>query len=160
VTKIGGALLGIALGVGGCGGGAGGVALVGSDAAGVAPDTGSTVADAGPALDAGGADAAVANGGVAATWTVIYTQMFANPSYPSNCTGSACHDPGREHGIDFSTQATGYASIHARVTPGAPETSSLMITLTTGFMPQGRPRLPAADVDRISAWIRAGANND
>jgi hypothetical protein len=154
MTKIAWGLLGVVL-VAGCGSGGGTVALVGTDAGGAVADAGARPPDAGappPQSDA--------SAGPPTTWTFLYTQLFANPSYPSNCTGSVCHDPGREHGIDFSTQATGYTSLRARVTPGAPDSSSLMTTLTSGYMPEGRPPLPAADLDRIRAWIQAGANND
>ena len=48
-----------------------------------------------------------------------------------------------------------------RVAPGDPEASYLMQRLTPGgdtpLMPFGGPQLPAADLDRIRTWIRAGA---
>ena len=41
--------------------------------------------------------------------------------------------------------------------PGAPSQSKLVTVLSTGKMPQGRPHMPAADLDRVRAWISAGA---
>ena len=42
-----------------------------------------------------------------ATWTAIYQNLLVNQSYPSNCTGSSCHDPGIEKGLDLSTSHLG-----------------------------------------------------
>jgi hypothetical protein len=110
----------------------------------------------GSAVDGSGGDAAPP----APTWSAIYSQFFANPSYPSNCLGSGCHAPGTQKGIDFSTADKGWSSIHHRVTPGMPDASELISVLRSGYMPQGRPKMPAADVSQISAWIAAGAQND
>ena len=96
----------------------------------------------------------------AATWSTVYGQLLVNPSYASNCTGSACHDPGIEKGIDLSTSEKGYTSILHRVTPAMPGTSELITVLQSGYMPQGRPQMPATDVAQVSAWIEAGAQDD
>ena len=120
-------------------------------------------ADLGAAVDAKAAvrDAASADQSAGApTWSTVYSQLLVNPSYASNCTGSACHDPGVEKGIDLSTPEKGYTSILHRVTPGKPSTSDLVTVLQSGYMPQGRPHMPATDIAQVSAWIEAGALDD
>ena len=104
-------------------------------------------------LDASGA-------GGAPTWSDLYASLFHNASYPSNCTGSACHDPGSQKGISFSTPASGYTSLQRKIVPGSPTSSELYLLLQGGTMPLGRPKMPAADLDRVGAWIAAGAPND
>lgn len=94
------------------------------------------------------------------SWSTVYSQLLVNPSYASNCTGSSCHDPGVEKGIDLSTPEKGYTSILRRVTPGMPSASDLITVLQSGYMPQGRPHMPMADVAQVSAWIEAGALDD
>jgi len=129
---------------------------------------------AAPAVDAHAADVGVPVDGklathdaatadrppAAPTWSTIYSQLLVNPGYASNCTGSACHDPGTEKGIDLSTPDMGYTTILHRITPGKPSTSELITVLQSGFMPQGRPHMPAADVAQVSAWIESGAQNN
>ena len=119
-----------------------------------------TVADAGlqpdgasPPSDASGAPAP------GATWTDLYRSLFDNPSYPSNCMGSGCHDPGSEKGVNFSSPATGYQSLQRRIVAGNPSSSDLYLVLESGYMPLGRPKMPAADLDRVRAWIAAGAKD-
>lgn len=92
-------------------------------------------------------------GGMAPTWTEIYTKYFTNAQYASNCNGSACHNPGKEKGYDFSTQANGYASVKSK-------TSQLVSELTSGGMPRGKPKMPAADLAVVKAWVAAGAQNN
>jgi len=111
------------------------------------------------------ADAAVADAmgdGVpsGATWTSIYQTLLVNTSYASNCTGSSCHDPGTQKGVDFSTQQNGYTTISHRMVPGSPDSSTVVIVLESGAMPQGRPHMPASDIALIRAWIAAGAPNN
>jgi hypothetical protein len=96
----------------------------------------------------------------APTWSAIYSQLLVNASYPSNCTGAGCHDPGTEKGIDLSSSEKGWRTIMNRVTAGKPESSDLVTVLKSGYMPQGRPQMPASDVALVSAWIAAGAQND
>jgi hypothetical protein len=94
------------------------------------------------------------------TWSAIYGQLLVNPSYPSNCAGSDCHDPGTRKGIDLSTAEKGWTTIQHRLSPGQPDASDLIKVLRSGEMPDGRPKMPAADIDRISAWIAAGAQDN
>ena len=93
----------------------------------------------------------------AVSWTAIYQNLLVNQSEPSNCTGASCHDPGTEKGINLSTVEKGYTTLLPRVVPGAPDSSDLVTVLKSGYMPQGRPKMTAANVDLIRAWIQAGA---
>ena len=106
--------------------------------------------------DAGLHDAGT-DAGPPVTWSGIYQTLLVNQSYPSNCTGSSCHDPGIEKGIDLSTPHMGYLTITHRVVPGSPDTSELVTVLQSGSMPEKRPRMAPADIDLIRAWIEAGA---
>ena len=94
------------------------------------------------------------------TWSTIYGQMLVNAAYPSNCMGANCHDPGTEKGIDLSTREKGWSTIQHRLSPGKPDASELIEVLKNGSMPDGRPKMPAADIDQISAWIAAGAQDN
>jgi hypothetical protein len=107
-------------------------------------------------MDGSGADAAPP----APTWSTIYGQMLVNPAYPSNCAGATCHDPGKERGVDLPTQEKGWSTIQHRLSPGKPDASELIEVLRTGKMPDGRPKMPAADIDQISVWIAAGAQDN
>ena len=147
----------------GCGSGSG--VSPAEDAAARAPVTAAMdahAAEVGAAADGmvAARDAATADRPTGPTWSTVYGQLLVNPSYPSNCTGSSCHDPGVEKGIDLSTPEKGYTSILHRVTPGMPSMSELITVLQSGYMPQGRPPMRAADVAQVSAWIQAGALND
>ena len=93
------------------------------------------------------------SGGTAPTWTEIYTKFIANAQYASNCNGAACHNPGKQRGYDFSSQASGYASVKSK-------TSQFVSVLSGGSMPQGKPKMPAADLAIIRAWVAAGAQNN
>jgi hypothetical protein len=152
--RAGGRAAAMAALVSGCGGGGAEIASQATTPH-VTPaaDAAAAVADA-----AGGA--ADAGAGAAATWTRIYTTLLASPSYASSCLGAACHDPGREHGIDLSTADAGYQTLRGRIVPGAPQSSELVSVLESGLMPEGRPRMPAGDVDLVRAWIAAGAPQD
>ena len=135
--------------------GEGGSAMDGAtrDADGVAHDATTTVAEAGP--PEAGVDAAPA-----VTWSGIYQSLLVNQSNPSNCAGASCHDPGKEKGIDLSTSHLGYTTMSHRVVPGSPDSSDLVTVLQSGYMPQGRPPMAAANIDLIRAWIQAGALED
>jgi hypothetical protein len=130
--------------------GEGGSATDGStrDANRIPPET--SPVEAGP--PEAGIDAAPA-----VTWTGIYQNLLVDKSSPSNCTGASCHDPGTEKGIDLSTPQMGYTTISHRLVPGSPDSSDLVTVLQSGYMPQGRPHMAAADIDLIRAWIKAGA---
>jgi hypothetical protein len=106
-------------------------------------------------LDGPGADATATT----AAWSAIYGQLVS-PGYPSNCAGSDCHDPGVQKGLDLSTREKGWSTIQHRLSPGTPDASQLISVLKSGTMPQGRPAMPATDIDRIAAWIQAGAQDN
>lgn len=148
----------------GCGGGAGlSPAEDGAARAPVIAAMDAHVAEVGVAVDGTVAprDAASADRPAPGpTWSSVYSQLLVNPGYASNCTGSACHDPGIEKGLDLSTPEKGYTTILRRITPGMPSTSELITVLQSGSMPQGRPQMPAADVAQVSAWIQGGALDD
>ena len=115
--------------------------------------------------DASVADTAVADAPgdallAGATWTSIYQTILVNPSNPSNCMGSSCHDPGIQKGVDLSSKDTGFTTISRRLIPGSPDSSTLIVVLQSGAMPQGRPHMPTASIDLIRAWIQAGAANN
>ncbi len=151
---------------GGCGGansGSQGTVIVSHGEGGSAMDGATRDANRVP-QDAHLAEAGPAEAGIdaapAATWTAIYQNLLVNPSNPSNCMGAACHDPGTEKKIDLSTSEKGYTTISPRLVPGSPDASELVTVLQSGYMPAGRPRMPAQNVDLIRVWIRAGALDD
>ena len=100
-----------------------------------------------------GGQSADGSGGMTATWTFIYTKFLSNAQYASNCNGAACHNPGKQKGYDFSTRANGYASVKSK-------TSQFVSVLSSGSMPQGKPKMQAADLAVIKAWVAAGAQNN
>ena len=148
---------------GGCGGGNGGsegTVVVshgegGSAMDGATSDASRIPRDAAPA-EAGPTEAGI-DAAPAVTWTGIYQDLFVNNGNPSNCMGASCHDPGTEKGIDLSTPQMGYTTISHRLVPGSPDSSELVTVLQSGDMPRGRPHMAGADIDRIRAWVKAGA---
>ena len=108
-----------------------------------------------------GSDGAAApyDGGVV-TWTEVYSTLLNSTAYASNCAGAGCHNPGAAHNIGLATSAAGYTAIRAIVTPGSTTAGSLIKVLTSGSMPRGRPKMAAADLAKIQAWIAAGALNN
>jgi hypothetical protein len=135
-------------------GGSGGAGGAKSGAGGAAGSGGAKSGSGGAGGSSGHAgQGAGGSGGSAPTWTEIYTKYLANAQYTSNCNGSNCHNPGKQKGYDFSTQANGYASVKSK-------TSQLVSVLSSGSMPQGKPKMPAADLAVIKAWVAAGAQNN
>lgn len=100
-----------------------------------------------------GQSSAGAGGASSPTWTEIYTKYLTNDAYASNCNGSACHNPGKQKGYDFSSKANGYTSVKNN-------TSQFVSELSSGGMPKGKPKMPAADLALIKAWVAAGALNN
>ncbi|HLK91037.1 MAG TPA: hypothetical protein VKZ18_14150, partial [Polyangia bacterium] len=97
-----------------------------------------------------------AGGAAAPTFTEIYTQTLS-----VYCSGNACHNPGSQHNVAFSTQANAYNSIKSLVTPGNGAGSSFYRTVNGGGMPPpGSTKPPAANIAAIKAWIDAGALNN
>jgi hypothetical protein len=123
------------------------------------PGAASPSSDATPSSDAATSSPAPTTP-AAPTFTDLYSTIFASTSNPSNCTGSSCHAPGKQKGLDYSTKAVGFTTTMKFVVAGAPDSSSLVSVLTSGSMPQGRPKISAADLARVRAWVTAGAKND
>jgi hypothetical protein len=159
-SQQGGAGAGASGGVGGQGGAIAGAGGQGGGAG--APSTGGPdagVMDARVVSDAS-VDAVTIDAGINATWTDIYSRLLNNANYASNCTGAPCHDPGTQKGLDFSTQAKGYSTVKGKLVVGSPNSSKIVTQLSSGAMPQARPKMPAGDLAIIKAWIMAGALNN
>jgi hypothetical protein len=95
------------------------------------------------------------DGGTVVTFTDIYTNILV-----PHCSGSACHNPGSQRGISFSSQSAAYTSVKGQVTPGNGANSSFYRTVNGGSMPPGGPKLSSTDLAKIKAWIDAGALNN
>ncbi len=63
-------------------------------------------------------------------------------------------------GLSLSSQSTGYTSITKMLVPGSPSASKVVSVLSSGSMPQSRPKMPSGDLNVIKAWITAGAPNN
>jgi hypothetical protein len=135
-------------GFGGRGGGGGSAGATGSAGRGGAGGRGGGAGSGSP-------DGGTADGGTAATFTDIYTNILV-----PHCSGSQCHNPGSQKGISFASQSTGYTAVKNRVTPGNGAGSSFYSTVNSGSMPPGGPKLSSADLAKIKAWIDAGALNN
>ena len=127
-------------------------------------DAPSTIDTAVPGTDTGAvgdtATPPVDTGVVAPTFTELYNTLFHNSAFPSNCSGSFCHDPGKAKGLDFSSKAVGYNTIKTKLVVGDPAASLVVQKLVSGVMPKGRAKWSTANVDKVRAWIAAGAKND
>jgi hypothetical protein len=120
----------------------------------------------------GGAEVATAapdgGGAAAVTFTELWTSIFGTPAMqPSSCAGAACHNPGVKDMVNFSSKEMAYASLtRARgpVVKGNPTMSKIITRLTSTNvmqrMPLGKPALSKELIDKVRAWIAAGANND
>ena len=144
----------------------GGASTGGADT-GVTGTGGATTGIGGGAGRRGQPDAGVSSDGPTATydggavtWTEVYSTLLNNTAYASNCSGSACHNPGAAKNIGLATSAGGYTSIRGIVTPGSTTAGSLVRVLMSGSMPRGRPKMPATDLAKVQAWIAAGALNN
>jgi hypothetical protein len=102
----------------------------------------------------GGGGGSTTDGGSAPTFTEIYNNILV-----VYCSGSNCHNPGSQKGVSFSSQANAYTAVRNRVTPGNGGGSSFYTTVNSGAMPAGAPKLSAANLALIKAWIDAGASN-
>ncbi len=138
-------------GRGGSGGTGGATGKGGTTGTGGAIGTGGATGTGGVAGTGGAGGMA----GTAPTFTQIYTQILT-----VYCAGTKCHDPGTQHGVSFSTQAGAYTSVAKLVTPGNGANSSFYKTVNGGSMPPGGPKLSAANLALIKAWIDAGALNN
>ena len=134
-------------GAGGRGGGAGGSSAGTNGRAG-------TSGTGGRGGGAGGSSAG-GTGGAAPTFTQIYDNILV-----VSCGGTQCHNPGSQKGVSFASQSSAYSSVSKLVTPGNGAGSSFYQTVNSGAMPPGGPKLSAANLALIQAWINAGALNN
>ena len=102
-----------------------------------------------------GGSSAGGTGGAAPTFTQIYDNILV-----VSCGGSQCHNPGSQKGVSFASQSSAYSSVSKLVTPGNGAGSSFYQTVNSGAMPPGGPKLSAANLALIQAWINAGALNN
>jgi len=103
----------------------------------------------------GGGSSAGGTGGAAPTFTQIYDNILV-----VSCGGNQCHNPGSQKGVSFASQSSAYNSVSKLVTPGNGAGSSFYQTVNSGAMPPGGPKLSAANLALIQAWINAGALNN
>jgi hypothetical protein len=141
----------------------------GTDAdAGATTDAGAPPSDA--AADAGMPDAAQPD--AASGFGAIYEDIFL----ARNCDSYLCHGA-NAGGLDLTSRAAAYADLVdaestgldcrdlglSRVVPGDPDASLLLLKLDAeppcgdSMPPSTRDLLPDAEVDRIRAWVAAGA---
>ena len=146
-----------ATGAGGRGGAIGAGGRGGTGAAGGRGGTGAAGGRGGATGTAGGGG--TPDAGTDAAPTVTFTDVYTNILVVS-CSGSSCHNPGSAKGISFSSQSTAYTAVRNRVTPGNGSGSSFYSTVNSGSMPPGGPKLSAANLAKIKAWIDAGALNN
>jgi hypothetical protein len=103
----------------------------------------------------GGAPGSATDAGAAPTFTQVYTTILS-----VYCAGSSCHAPGTKAGVNFASQSTAYSTLKSKVVPGNGAGSSLYTVVNTGKMPEGKPKLSAANIALIKAWIDTGALNN
>ena len=103
----------------------------------------------------GGSGSGGAGGSPAPTFTQIYSSILV-----VYCSGSNCHNPGNQRNVSFASQSSAYSSVKNLVTAGNGAGSSFYVTVNSGSMPPGGPKLSAANLALIKAWIDAGALNN
>jgi hypothetical protein len=164
--------------LGGAGGSpASGGTIAGTNAGGIAGgfSGGAATTSGGSAGGAvgGSAGAGLAGaGGAAPTFTDLWNRTLEN-----GCATPYCHD-GSGKGWSGFDKATAYRTLvsapsttcpgETRVVPGDPSASVLAAAIThtdlgacdVPTMPRNRAKLSQDDIDRILAWIRAGARDD
>jgi hypothetical protein len=148
-------------------GGSGGRAVAGnSGGANAAAGSGG---GSGPAAGSGGSNAA------SATFTEVYAL------FKTSCAGTTCHVGSSRGagGLSMADQATAYMNLvnanavscqgAKRVVASDTVKSELVHTLQhtmlsgcarTPKMPDNKPMLPQADIDKVVSWVKAGAKND
>jgi hypothetical protein len=105
-------------------------------------------------------------GSAAATFTQVYEQIMSQtPAVPaSSCTVGPCHGtPGAIKArakIDMASKDKAWTGVMKLVVPKSPATSKLYTELSTGKMPEKKPKLPANLIKLVADWINAGAMND
>ena len=143
--------------------GSGGIKGVGgSTSTGGTTGTGGTISTGG-STGSGGMKGTGGSGGGGVGGSPAPT--FSQQIHDSNilvvyCSGSSCHNPGSQRGVSFSSQSNAYSAVRNSVTPGNGAGSSFYMTVNNGSMPPGGPKLSAANLALIKAWIDAGAMNN
>jgi hypothetical protein len=103
---------------------------------------------------------------VSGAFAELYDEIFGVPfgKSPSSCSdgdGGSCHNPSSHIALDFTSLDKSYdLLVPYFVMPGLPDTSRLIQALEhrqDRKMPKGRPKLPKELIDKIRAWISAGA---
>jgi hypothetical protein len=95
-----------------------------------------------------------------------FAGLYADIIVP-RCSGAGCHNQEPVGGVDFATEQAAWTSISSRVVPGDPAASVLYQRLSPVLcvepcktMPLGREPLSEEQLDRIRAWIEAGATRE
>jgi hypothetical protein len=142
---------------GGAGDGAGGDRL-GTGGTGVSPIGAGGMAGTGATGISGAAGRGGTTGvdaGAGATFTQVYSTIVMN-----YCGGASCHFPNGPMGLGMSSKNAAYMVFYDRALPGNGESSGIFITLDSGAMPRGDPRLSDANLALVKSWIDAGALNN
>ena len=142
------------MGSGGGGGSGGAIGTGGIKGTGGSTGSGG-VRGSGGSIGSGGKGGSGAGGAPAPTFSQIYTTILT-----ASCSGSQCHNPGSQRGITFASQSSAYSSVKGLVTAGNASGSSFYVTVNSGQMPPGGPKLSTAALQMIAAWINAGALNN
>jgi hypothetical protein len=85
----------------------------------------------------------------------VYTTILT-----TYCDGGSCHNPGTKGSVNFASQSTAYNTLKSFVVAGNGAGSKLYSLVNTGKMPDKEPKLSAANIALIKAWIDAGALNN
>jgi hypothetical protein len=136
-------------------GGNGGAGVRGEPRPDITTSTSSPDAGTQPGPSAGAHPGTPADGAAAPTFTQIFDGTLT-----VFCSGASCHSPGIQGGIGFATRSTAYSAVRSRVMPGDSEDSSFFLTVNSGTMPPGGPRLSETTLANLRAWIDAGALDD
>ena len=82
---------------------------------------------------------------------------FVKPLITANCTQASCHNSNDKAGGRDLT-------IYQQVKDVALSNNGILIGRVTGtggpLMPQGGPKLPQCDIDRLQIWVDNGAPNN
>ena len=96
-----------------------------------------------------------ADAGAGATFTQVYSTVVMG-----YCGGASCHFPNGPMGLGMSSKNAAYMVFYDRALPGNGAGSGVFITLDSGAMPRGEPRLSEANLALVKSWIDAGALNN
>jgi two-component system chemotaxis sensor kinase CheA len=151
-----------AAGTGGATGSGGTTGIGGATGSGGAAGTGGATGSGGAGLDAatdrGGRPS---DAGVAPTFTEIFSTILTSAQ---SCANGYCHGAGRG-GVYLTSKEMAYATlVPAKVIANNPNGSILIQRLTTTNtdqrMPKGESPLSGAEIEKVRAWILAGAPNN